>query len=155
MWSYTLTANSSDLTAGNSLKVFKYSAKKGYTLVNAKSYKAAVDGSVSVSLKDKGNYFLKDTKTASKIEKKILDSVKAAKTSVKVKKGKNTKVALAGSFNKENAKSITFSTTDKKTLKVSKSGTVKALKKGSAVVRAKVVLKNGKTKVVKVKITVK
>ena len=38
---------------------------------------------------------------------------------------------------------------------VSKSGTVKALKKGSAVVRAKVVLKNGKTKVVKVKFTVK
>lgn len=64
-------------------------------------------------------------------------------------------MALASSFNKENAKSITFSTTDKKILKVSKSGTVKALKKGSAVVSAKVVLKNGKTKTVKIKVAVK
>ena len=113
------------------------------------------DSSVSVNLKDKGTYRLEDTKTAAKIEKKILSSVKAAKTSVKVKKGKKTKVALASSFNKENAKSITFSTTDKKILKVSKSGTVKALKKGSAVVSAKVVLKNGKTKTVKIKVAVK
>ncbi|MGN0414578.1 MAG: hypothetical protein ACI4FX_03705 [Agathobacter sp.] len=152
---YTLTADSSDLTAGNSMKVFKYSTRKGYTLVDAKTYKAAGDGSVSVNLKDKGTYRLEDTKTAAKIEKKILSSVKAAKTSVKVKKGKKTKVALASSFNKENAKSITFSTTDKKILKVSKSGTVKALKKGSAVVSAKVVLKNGKTKTVKIKVAVK
>lgn len=152
---YTLTADSADLKAGNSLKVFKYSAKKGYVLVNAKTYKASKSGSVSVSLKDKAAYRLEDTKTAAKIEKQILNSVKPAKTSAKIKTGKSMKASLAGSFHQENAKSISYSTTDKKVVKVSKNGTVKALKKGTAWVKVKVVLKNGKTKTVKVKLTVK
>ena len=152
---YTLTADSADLKAGNSVKVFKYSAKKGYVLVNAKTYKASKSGSVSVSLKDKAAYRLEDTKTAAKIEKQILNSVKPAKTSAKIKTGKSMKASLAGSFHQENAKSISYSTTDKKVVKVSKNGTVKALKKGTASVKVKVVLKNGKTKTVKVNLTVK
>ena len=63
-------------------------------------------------------------------------------------------MALSETFNKENAKSITFSTLDKKILNVSKNGIVKALTKGSTDVCAKVVLKNGKIKTVKMKVTV-
>lgn len=81
-------------------------------------------------------------------------SVKPAKSSVKIKTGKSMKVTLAGSFHQENAKSISYSTTDKKIVKVSGNGTVKALKKGTAWVKIKVVLKNGRTKTVKVKVTV-
>lgn len=152
---YKMTADSEDLKAGSSLKVFKYSAKKGYVMVNAKTYKTSKNGSVSVSLKDKTTYRLENTKTAAKIEKQILASVKPAKTSVSMKAGKSIKAALAESFNLDNAKNISYSTSNYKVVKVSNNGTVKALKRGTASVNVKVVLKNGKTKTVKVKVTVK
>ena len=151
---YKLTVNSGDLKNGNSMKVFQYSAKKGYVIVNANTYTVSEDGDVSISLKGSGSYRLEDTKTAAKIEKQILTSIKPAKASVRVKNGESIKVALAKTFNSENAKSITFSTVDNKIVNVSKKGKVKTLRQGKAIVSVKVILNNEKLKTVKTKIIV-
>lgn len=79
---------------------------------------------------------------------------KGTVASTKIKAGKNFKIKFAGSYYKENKKSISFSTTDKKVVKVSKNGTVKALKKGTGSVKVRIVLKNGTVKNLKVKVIV-
>lgn len=79
---------------------------------------------------------------------------KGTVASAKIKAGKTFKIKFAGAYYKENKKSISFSTTDKKVVKVSKNGTVKALKKGTASVKVRIVLKNGTVKNLKVKVIV-
>lgn len=57
--------------------------------------------------------------------------------------------------NKENIKKITYTTSNKSVAKVNKNGTITAKRKGSVTVRAKVTLKNGKTKTVSMKVKVR
>ena len=152
---YSVTVNSSDLKVGNKVKVYKYSKDTGYVIVSTKTYKVSKAGNVSVSLKADADYRMVDTTDAAKIEKKILATVKPAKKSMTIKKGSTAAVSLAKSFAKDNAKKITYSSSNKKAVKVSKTGVVKAVKKGTTTVKIKVVLKNGKTKTVKVKVTSK
>ena len=89
------------------------------------------------------------------IEKKILATVQAKKTTASVKKGKKTNITLSSKLNMSNVASITYCTDSKSVATVSKKGTVTAKGKGTTTIKATVTLKNGKTKTVKMKVTVK
>jgi endo-1,4-beta-xylanase len=63
-------------------------------------------------------------------------------------------MTLSSKFNQANAKSIKFTSSNKK-VTVDKNGKIKAVKKGSATIKAVVTLKNGTKKTVKMKVTIK
>lgn len=155
---YQMTVNASDVKSGEDLYVYAYNKKtKEYTLVNAKTY-AIKNTNLSISLKNnKANeiYRLVNNKRSTTLTNKILKTVKLAKTSVSVKKGKKTNLAFSSKLNTANVKKITYSTSKKAVAAVNKNGKITAKKKGAATVKAKVTLLNGKTKTVKMKVRVK
>lgn len=152
---YTVKADSKDLSAGNKLKVMAIDGKTGdYVLVNAKTYTVSKSGSVKVVLPEGMTYQLMDTKEAAVVEKQILNSVKAKKTSVTVEKGKKTAIRLNSKLDMDNVEKITYSTSKKSVATVNKNGTVTTKKTGKVTVSAKVLLKNGKTKTVKMTVKV-
>lgn len=154
--SYTVTVNAGNLADGTKLKVLAVDKKTGkYVLVNAKTYKAGADGSVTVALPAGMNYELVTEKQAAKIEKEILKTVKLKNSSVTVKKGKSTKVQLDSKLDMKNVSKITYTSSKKSVATVNSKGKIKAKKAGTATITVKVTLKNGKTKTVKLKITVK
>lgn len=154
--SYVVKADAKDLTAGTNLKVMAIDPKTNqYVVVNAKTYKADADGNVKLTLPAGTTYQLMTEQEAAKAEKEILQTVKAKKSTVSVKKGKTTKVQLSSKLNMANVTKVTYVSSKKSVVKVSTNGKVTAKKKGTAVVKMKVTLKNGKTKVVKTKVTVK
>ena len=153
---YTVTTDSKNLTDNVAMKVFVINEKTGaYELVNGKTYKTDKDGNLKFSLAKGGDYTLLSTKEAAKIEKAILKTVAPKKTKVTVKKGKATTLALSSELNKNNVKKITYKSSKKSVATVNKKGKITAKKKGTAFVKATVTLKNGKTKTVSMKITVK
>ena len=153
---YTVTVDAKNLTAGNTLKVLAVDKKTGEKkLVNAKSYKVDENGTISVNLPKGCDYLLVNTKEAEKVEKAVLKTVQAKKTSASVKKGKSTKIQLSSKLDMENVKSVTYTTTKKSVVKVAKNGKITAKKKGTAVVKATVTLKSGKKKTVTIKVKVK
>lgn len=153
---YTVTTDSKNLTDNVSMKVFVINKKTGaYELVNGKTYKTNKDGNLKFSLSKGGDYTLLSTKEAAKIEKAILKTVAPKKTKATVKKGKATTFALSSKLNKNNVKKITYKSSKKSVATVNKKGKITAKKKGTASVKATVTLKNGKTKTVSMKITVK
>ena len=154
--SYVVKADANDLTAGTNLKVMAIDPKTNeYVMVNAKSYKVDADGNIKLTLPAGTTYQLMTEQEAAKAEKEILQTVKAKKSAVSVKKGKTTKVQLSSKLNMANVTKVTYVSSKKSVVKVSSTGKVTAKKKGTAVVKMKVTLKNGKTKVVKTKVTVK
>lgn len=153
---YTVTVDAKNLTAGNTLKVLAVDKKTGEKkLVNAKSYKVDENGTISVNLPKGCDYLLVNTKEAEKVEKAVLKTVQAKKTSASVKKGKSTKIQLSSKLDMDNVKSVTYTTTKKSVVKVAKNGKITAKKKGTAVVKATVTLKNGKKKTLTMKVKVK
>ena len=153
---YTVKANVSDLTAGNKLSIVKYNEKtKKYTLVSKKEYKVSASGNVSVTIKNNGTYKLVSQKKADEITKSVLKTVKAKNTAKTLKKGKKTTMALSSALDKSNVSKITYSSSKSSVAKVDKNGKVTAKKAGTATIKAKVTLKNGKTKTVTMKVKVK
>lgn len=153
---YIVKADAQDLEAGNKLKVMAIDEKTGdYVLVNAKTYTVNKSGSVKVVLPEGATYQLMDTKEAAAIEKKILNTVKVKKTAVTVEKGKKTAIQLNSKLDIENVEKITYSTSKKSVATVNKNGTVTTKQTGKVTIQAKVLLKNGKTKTVKMTVTVK
>ncbi len=153
---YTVKADAGDITVGNKLKVMAIDPETGnYILVNAKTYTVSKAGSVSVTLPAGATYQLLDSKEAAAVEKKILATVKVKKTSTTVEKGKKTSVQMSSKLDMDNVESITYSTSKKSVATVSKSGKVTAKNEGTVTITVTVILKNGKTKTVKMKINVK
>ncbi len=153
---YTVKANASDLTAGNKLSIVKYNTKtKKYVLVSKKEYKVSASGNVSVTIKNNGTYKLVSQKKADEITKSVLKTVKAKNTAKTLKKGQKTTMALNSALDKSNVSKITYSSSKSSIAKVDKNGKVTAKKAGTATIKAKVTLKNGKTKIVTMKVTVK
>ena len=153
---YTVKANASDLTAGNKLSIVKYNTKtKKYVLVSKKEYKVSASGNVNVTIKNNGTYKLVSQKKADEITKSVLKTVKAKNTAKTLKKGQKTTMALNSALDKSNVSKITYSSSKSSIAKVDKNGKVTAKKAGTATIKAKVTLKNGKTKIVTMKVTVK
>jgi hypothetical protein len=154
--SYTLTVNTADIQTGNKLYVCAKDQKTGaYVLVNDKSYTVTKAGNVNFSADSNKNYVLMDQKDMDQVTTKILKTVTLKNKTVQVKKGKQKKVSLAATLNMDNVKSISYQSSNKKVASVSKKGTIKTNRKGTATVRVTVSLNNGKKKVLKLNVKVK
>ena len=153
----SIMVNASDLKSGRKLKIFKYNTKTGeYTLCNNKDYKVSGKGSVSLTTKESGTYRLLNQSDAKAVSNRILASVKAASSSKTIKKGKKTTISLnKKKLNMANVSKITYSSSRSSVAKVDKKGKIIAKKAGKATIKAKVTLKNGKTKTVTMKVKVK
>jgi hypothetical protein len=152
---FTVKADADELTAGNKLKIYVLKDDGTYEMVNAKTYTVTKAGNVSVSMTENKTYELVTEAEANAINKQIKATVKVAKSSASVKKGKKTTFKMSSKLNMNNVKKITYSSTKKSVATVNKNGKVTAKKKGTATVKAKVTLKNGTTKTVSMKIKVK
>lgn len=153
---YTVSIDAKNVKPNTSLKVVAVNKKTGaLELVNNKTYKTDKDGNVSVSFKQGADYKLLTIKEATKLEKEVLKNVAPKKAKVSVKKGKTTSFAFSSKLNPNNVKKINYKTTKKSVASIDKNGKITAGKKGTAIVKATVTLKNGKTKTVTMKITVK
>ena len=153
---YTVTAEAKDLTAGKKLGVVVIDKKTGaYKLVNAKTYTVGKDGTLNVNLAAGSDYQMLSTAEMKNVEKAILKTVSVDKKSVSVKNGKNTKIQLSSKLDLDNVKKITYTSGKKSVAVVDKNGKIMTKKKGTVTIKAKVTLKNGKTKTVSMKIKVK
>lgn len=154
--SYTLTVNTADIQAGNKLYVCAKDQKTGaYVLVNDKSYTVTKAGNVNFSADSNKNYVLMDQKDMDQVTMKILKTVTLKNKTVQVKKGKQKKVSLSAALNMDNVESVSYQSSNKKVASVSKKGTIKTNRKGTATVRVTVTLNNGKKKVLKLNVKVK
>ena len=89
------------------------------------------------------------------VEKAVLKPVAVKTTTASIKAGKNTKIQLSSKLDLDNVKKITYTSGKKSVAAVDKNGKITAKKKGTVTIKAKVTLKNGKTKTVSMKIKVK
>ena len=152
---YTVSVNAKDLSAGKKLTLVKYNKKTGkYTLYNKKTYKAT-DAGVSQTIKDSGSYQLISEADAAKLVKEILATVKPAKKSKTVKEGNAASFAWSKELDTANVSKITYSSTDNSIAKIGKNGKITAKKAGKVTLKATVTLKNGKKKVVSMKLSVR
>lgn len=153
---YTVTADAKDLTAGNKLSVVVVDKKTGaYKLVNAKTYTVGKDGTLHVNLAAGSDYRMLSAAEIKNVEKAVLKTVAVKKTTASIKAGKNTKIQLSSKLDLDNVKKITYTSGKKSVAAVDKNGKITAKKKGTVTIKAKVTLKNGKTKTVSMKIKVK
>ena len=72
-----------------------------------------------------------------------------------IKKGKSIRFQLSSSLDMNLVKKITYTSTKKSVVKVSKTGKITGKKAGSAIIKAKITLKNGVKKTITMKIKVK
>lgn len=152
---YTVSVNAKDLSAGKKLTLVKYNKKTGkYTLYNKKTYKVT-DAGVSQTIKDSGSYQLISEADAAKLVKEILATVKPAKKSKTVKEGNAASFAWSKELDIANVSKITYSSTDNSIAKIGKNGKITAKKAGKVTLKATVTLKNGKKKVVSMKLSVR
>lgn len=152
---YTVSVNAKDLSAGKKLTLVKYNKKTGkYTLYNKKTYKVT-DAGVSQTIKDSGSYQLISEADAAKLVKEILATVKPAKKSKTVKEGNAASFAWSKELDTANVSKITYSSTDNSIAKIGKNGKITAKKAGKVTLKATVTLKNGKKKVVSMKLSVR
>ena len=152
---YTVSVNAKDLSAGKKLTLVKYNKKTGkYTLYNKKTYKVT-DAGVSQTIKDSGSYQLISEADAAKFVKEILATVKPAKKSKTVKEGNAASFAWSKELDTANVSKITYSSTDNSIAKIGKNGKITAKKAGKVTLKATVTLKNGKKKVVSMKLSVR
>lgn len=152
---YTLKANTKDLAPGSSLKLYKTgSTANEYVMVDAKTYTVNSAGNVSVSVNKKATYVLVTAEEAKQINTQIKKTITPKASSVTLNKGKATFFTLGSDANTENIKSITYTSNKPAVATVGKKGKITAKKAGTATISAKVKLKNGKTKTIKMKVTV-
>lgn len=153
---YTVTADAKDLTAGKKLSVVVVDKKTGaYKLVNAKTYTVGKDGTLHVNLAAGSDYRMLSAAEIKNVEKAVLKTVAVKKTTASIKAGKNAKIQLSSKLDLDNVKKITYTSGKKSVAAVDKNGKITAKKKGTVTIKAKVTLKNGKTKTVSMKIKVK
>ena len=152
---YIVSVNAKDLSAGKKLTLVKYNKKTGkYTLCNKKIYKVT-DAGVSLTIKNSGSYQLISEADAAKLVKEILATVKPAKKSKTVKEGNAASFAWSKELDIANVSKITYSSTDNSIAKIGKNGKITAKKAGKVTLKATVTLKNGKKKVVSMKLSVR
>lgn len=152
----TTMVNASDLTPGSNLKIFKYNTKTGeYTLVNKKDYKVTGKGGIKLTMKSSGTFMFLNQKDADEVVNKILATVKSANASKTLSKGKTANFVMSKKLNMANVAKITYSSSESSVAKIDKNGKITAKKAGTAIVKAEVTLKNGKTKTISMKVKVK
>lgn len=153
---YSLTLNKKKLVSGNSLYLYGYDeATKTYTMINAVEYKVTDEQGLTIKASAGKNYTMLDKAEMTRVSKQIIKTVKLAASQKTKKSGKSFKVVLSKKANKASIKKIVYTTSNKKVVTVTKKGKVKTKAKGTAKVKAKVTMKNGKSKTLVLKVKVK
>ena len=153
---YSVEVDTADLTPKNRLYIYKKDSKTGeLLLVNNKAYITDSKGQLKLIIRSKGNFVLKNAEDAAKINEKILATVQAKKNKVTLSKGKTTTFAFADELDLRNVKKITYKSSNPTVATVDKNGKIKGKKAGTSTITATVTLKNGETKTVTTKVTVK
>lgn len=154
---YKLKMDAQDLTAGNVLTAYRLDSETGkYRMSDGRMrYVTGEDGSIQLSLPENETYQLLNEAAAETASQEILNSVVPKKTQASVKKGQSTMFVFGSGLDMENVKKIVYQSSKKAVAKVSANGKITAKKAGTAVVKAKVTLKNGMVKTVSMKVRVK
>lgn len=156
-WKYTLHMDAKDVVVGNVLSAYCVDSETGkYRMADGQTgYTVEADGSLPVSLRENETYRLLDAEAAEAVNQEILKTVAPKKTSAVMQKGKSMRFSLSSGLDMENVKTIVYTSSKKTAAKVSTNGKITAKKAGTAVVKAKVTLKNGMVKTVSMKVKVK
>lgn len=149
---YTVETDAKNLEAGRKLTLVEI--KDGKQILVAKSAKVDTNGNFTMRV-SKGEYQLLNETQMKTLRKQILATVKPAKKSVTIKKGKKAAISLSKKLDKENVAKITYRSTEKSVVTITKNGKATGKKKGTAVIEITVVLNDGTKKVIKTKVTVK
>lgn len=153
---YTVKGTTASLKKGTKLKMYRVDVKTGaYIAVNNKTYTVNNVGSVTVPKLAKATYQLVTNKEATAIKEDLKKTIALKKAFVNVTVANTTTLAFKDTLDKRSVKSVTYSSSDTKIATVDKTGKVTAKKKGTAVISAKVVLKDGATKTVSETVIVK
>lgn len=153
---YKIRVQAADLVKGKKLVIYQYNAKTGeYVAVNAKKYKVATDGSVTVAMDKKKTYVLVSESEAKAINRDLKAAIQLARTSATVSKERKFRIKLDSDFNTDNIKSIKYVSGKASIAQVDKKGNVIAKKSGTTVIKVIVTLNNGTKKTMKMKFTVK
>ena len=139
------------------MKVIEIDPETGEKIVVSKTpFKAAADGSIELDADELG-YGLYEIVTAAEDEaltKKLLQSVKSAKKSTSISEGKKTWFQIDNGISWYNIDDVTFLTGNPNVAKVDSEGRITGLKPGRTIIKAVVRLKNGKSKVLTMTVTV-
>lgn len=149
---YTVETDAKNLVAGRKLTLVEI--KDGKQILVAKSAKVDTNGNFTI-LAPKGEYQLLNETQMKTLRMQILATVKPAKKSVTIKKGKKAAISLSKKLDKANVAKITYRSTKKSVVTITKNGKATGEKKGTAVIEITVVLNDGTKKVIKTKATVK
>lgn len=149
---YTVETDAKNLVAGRKLTLVEI--RDGKQILVAKSAKVDTNGNFTI-LAPKGEYQLLNETQMKTLRKQILATVKPAKKSVTIKKGKKAAISLSKKLDKANVAKITYRSTKKSVVTITKNGKATGKKKGTAVIEITVVLNDGTKKVIKTKATVK
>ena len=149
---YTVETDAKNLEAGRKLTLVEI--KDGKQILVAKTAKVDTNGNFTIRA-PKGEYQLLNETQMKTLRKQILATVKPVKKSVTIKKGKKAAISLSKKLDKENVAKITYRSTEKSVVTITKNGKATGKKKGAAVIEITVVLNDGTKKVIKTKVTVK
>ena len=153
---YSVEVDIADLTPKNRLYIYKKDSKTGELyMVNGKAYITDSKGQLKLIIRSKGDFVLKNAEDAAKINEKILSTVQAKKNKATLAKGKTEFFAFHEDLDMRNVKSISYETSDPRIATVNETGKIKGKKAGTTTITATVTLKNGETKTVTMKVTVK
>lgn len=148
---YTVETDAKNLEVGRKLTLVEI--KDGKQILVAKSAKVDTNGNFTMRA-SKGEYQLLNETQMKTLRKQILATVKPAKKSVTIKKGKKAAISLSKKLDKANVAKITYRSTKKSVVTITKNGKATGKKKGTAVIEITVVLNDGTKKVIKTKVTV-
>ena len=153
---YSVEVNTADLTPKNKLYIYKKDSKTGELyMVNGKAYITDSKGQLKLIIRSKGDFVLKNAEDAAKINERILATVQAKKNKATLAKGKTEFFAFHEDLDMRNVKSISYETSDPRIATVNETGKIKGKKAGTTTITATVTLKNGETKILTMKVTVK
>ena len=130
-------------------------SKGEYVLLNEDVYKVSKNGNLNINMSEKKKYVLLNKDDMQKLTNEILETATLKNKKSTVEEGKRTKVEFSKEFDMKNVAKITYSSADKALAVVSKNGSIRTKKAGKVVIKAKVTLKNGTTKTLKMTINVK
>ena len=149
---YTVETDAKNLEAGRKLTLVEI--RDGKQILVAKSAKVDTNGNFTIRA-PKGEYQLLNETQMKTLRKQILATVKPAKKSATIKSGKKAAISLSKKLDKANVAKITYRSTKKSVVTITKNGKATGKKKGAAVIEITVVLNDGTKNVIKTKVTVK
>ena len=139
------------------MKIIEIDPETGEKLVVSKMpFRVAADGSVELDHNELGygNYELVTADEEEALTKQILRSIKATKQSATIREKQGTYFWFEKGVNWFNVDKVTFSVLDPDVARVSSNGRITGLKPGKTVVKAVVRLQNGRSKLIRMTVTV-